>query len=213
MAQVLHIPEEVAQSVFDKVRSGEKKEMLLSLKNRNGALLDLLVCGTTIFSPQGEYSGQNLLLRTLVESDYTLDDKLDAYQRSIVVYLQKSCGIDEDGEKKKLLLDYYLAYLKQLYNFVYHTGGGHLGVVFLANLEQTAREHQWQFQFDPQNPSDYSEYSLVVLRKELPVLVETARRFASQLTDPESVETEMQAISSQFSEDVHKNVVYCNKMG
>ena len=98
-----------------------------------------------------------------------------------------------------------------MYNFVYHTGGGHLGVLFLANLEQTAKEHQLRFQFDPQSLPDYTEYSLGVLQEELPVLLETARRFASHLTDPESVETEMQAISSQFSEAVRKNVAYCNK--
>jgi hypothetical protein len=94
------------------------------------------VSGTAIFSPAGEYSGQNLLLRTLVESDYTIDDKLTGYQKSIVNYLMQICGDNEETEIKELLMDYYLAYLKQLYNFVYRTGGGHLGLLFLETLDK-----------------------------------------------------------------------------
>jgi hypothetical protein len=176
--------------------------------NRYGVPQDLFVSGTAIFSPAGEYSGQNLLLRTLVESDYTIDDKLTGYQKSIVNYLMQICGDNEETEIKELLMDYYLAYLKQLYNFVYRTGGGHLGLLFLENLGQTTKERQWQFQFDPKSLPTYAEYSLDVLREELPILVETAKRFASQLTDEKSVEAEVQAISAQFSEAVHRNVAY-----
>jgi hypothetical protein len=210
-AEVLHIPEEVARPILDKIRNGEKKEQLFAVKNRDGVLQDVFVGGTPIHSPKGEYSGQNLLLRTLVENDYTIDDKLNEYQKSIVDYLMELCGNDEETEIKELLIDYYLAYLKQLYNFVYRTGGGHLGVLFLENLGQTSKAHQWQFQFDPKSLPTYAEYPLGVLQEELPVLLEMAKRFASQLTDEKSVETEVQAISAQFSEAVHRNVAYYSK--
>ena len=208
LAEILHIPEEGARSIFDKFRSGEKKEQPITAMNRYGVPQDLFVSGTAIFSPAGEYSGQNLLLRTLVESDYTIDDKLTGYRKSIVNYLMQICGDNEETEIKELLMDYYLAYLKQLYNFVYRTGGGHLGLLFLENLGQTTKERQWQFQFDPKSLPTYAEYSLDVLREELPILAETAKRFASQLTDEKSVEAEVQAISAQFSEAVHRNVAY-----
>lgn len=206
LAELLQVPEEVTQPIINKIRSGENKETQIAVKNRSGELQDVFISGMATFSPTREYLGQNLLLRTLVENDYTLDDRLDEQQKPIVHYLLKNCHNEEENEIKKLLIDYYLAYLKRLYNFVYQTAGGHMGLLFLESLRRTARDHQWQFLFDPQTTPNYADYSLKLLQDELPVLLETARRFATQMTDEKSVETEMQAISGQFSESVHKNV-------
>jgi hypothetical protein len=51
LAEILHIPEEVTQSIFDKIRSGEKKEQQIAVKNRSGVPQDVFVSGTAIFSP------------------------------------------------------------------------------------------------------------------------------------------------------------------
>lgn len=208
---LLHIPAEVAQSIIEKIHNGEKTEHCVTVKNRFGDEQAVFICGTAAFSTAREYLGQNILLRTLVANDYSLDNQLDDQQKAIVHLLLQTCKNGQEMEIKKLLLDYHLAFLRQLYNFVFHTGGGYLGVLFLANLDRTTKEHQWQFQFDPINPPNYAEYPVGVLRDELPVLVETARRFAAKLTDPGSVETELQAISAQFSEAVQKNVAFYSK--
>ncbi len=208
LAELLQVPRETVQPIIDNIRSGENTERCIAVKNRSGLTQDVFICGMAIFSLQREYTGENLLLRTLAESDYTLDDRLDEQQKSIVHYLLQKCSNAEEIGIKKLLIDYYLAFFKRLYNFVYQTGGGHMGLLFQENLKQTARERQWQFQFDPQSPPNYADYSLGLLREELPVLLESARRFATQLTDAKSVETEMQLISAQFSEAFHKNLAY-----
>jgi hypothetical protein len=208
LAELLQVPEEVVQPIFARIRGGENIEKCIAVKNRSGITQDVFISGMATFSSTGEYLGQNLLLRTLVESDYTLDDRLDEQQKPIVHYLLKKCHNDEEIEIKKLLIDYYLAFFKRLYNFVYQTAGAHMGVLFQDNLRQIAKEHQWQFQFDPQRPPNYAEYSLGQLRDELPVLLESARRFATHLTDAQSVEAEMQTISAQFSEAFQKNLAY-----
>jgi hypothetical protein len=211
-AGLLQIPEEVGQSVLDKIRGDEKAETQhIAVQNRYGVLQDVLVNGTAVSLPDGKFSGFNLMLRTLMDNDYTVDDKLDENQKSIISYLQQLSGNTEEPEIRKQLIDYYLAYIRQLYNLVFHTGGAHLGLVFLEYLQHTAEEHKWKFHFDPQTTQTNVDYPLVILRDELPTLLETAKRFASQLTDPSSVEIEMQLISSQFSEAVHRNVAYNSK--
>ena len=211
LAELLHVPQEVVQPILANIRRGENKENQFAVKNRSGVTQAVFINGMATYSTSGEYMGQNLLLRTIVESDYTLDDKLDEQQKSIVRYLLKKCHNNEEIEIKKLLIDYYLAFFKRLYNFVYQTGGAHMGVLFQENLRQIAKEHQWQFQFDPQRPPVYAEYSLGQLRDELPVLLESARRFATHLTDAQSVEAEMRAISAQFNEAFYKNLAYYSK--
>ena len=101
-----------------------------------------------------------------------------------------------------------VTYLKQLYNLEFRTGGAQLGLAFLEHLQQTAKEHQWPLEFDLETLLVNAEYELRLLREAFPVLLESARSFASQLTDANTIEAEMQSISSQFSEAVHKNVAY-----
>ncbi|MCK7519415.1 MAG: hypothetical protein MZV64_17630 [Ignavibacteriales bacterium] len=143
-----------------------------------------------------------------VENDYTLDEKLTKEQRSMVAYLRKASGSSERDQIRKLLLDYHLAYLKRLYNLAYRTGGAQLGHAFLDHLQQIDREHQWHLQFHPETLLNETDYQLSLLREALPILLHAAKRFVAQVTDPITVESEMQLVSSQFSEAVHKNVKF-----
>ena len=54
----------------------------------------------------------------------------------------------------------------------------------------------------------YTNYPLEVLREALPVLVDTAKQFASRITNAELVGAQMQKLTSQFSAAVHKDAAY-----
>ena len=209
IAELLHISQQDAQSVLDKIQSERKiTDHPVSVKNLFGISQGAYLSGIATISPNGEYSGCNLVLRVLVEGDYTLDERLSMEQKFMVSHLRKICGSNERNNIRNLLLDYHLAYLKQLYNLAFRTGGAQLSLAFLEHLRQTAKEHQWPLEFDLDTLLVNTEYELRLLREALPALLESARRLVSQLTDPNDVEAEMQSISSQFGEAVHKNVAY-----
>jgi hypothetical protein len=63
-------------------------------------------------------------------------------------------------------------------------------------------------QFHPESLIDNGDYQLSVLRKALPMLVDESRLFVSRLSDPKTVEIEMQEITSGFDQAVHRNVEY-----
>lgn len=212
LTSLLHITEQEAQSILNNIRSEKKiSDLPIQVKNRFGTLQDAYLSGLATASSNGEYSGCNLLFRTLVENDYALDEKLTQEEKLMASYLRRKSGSNERAQIRKLLLDYYLAYLKQLYNLAFRTGGAQLGLAFLEHLEQTAEEHQWPLEFDLETLLVDTEYELSLLREAFPILLESSRLFTTQLIDSITVEVEMQSISSQFSEAVHQNVMYYSK--
>ncbi len=209
LSELLGIPQQEAQTILDKIQRERKiTDQPILLGNHSGVSRQALLCGIATFSPDGKYSGCNLVMRIPVENDYTLDEKLTKEQRSMVAYLRKASGSSERDQIRKLLLDYHLAYLKRLYNLAYRTGGAQLGHAFLDHLQQIDREHQWHLQFHPETLLNETDYQLSLLREALPILLHAAKRFVAQVTDPITVESEMQLVSSQFSEAVHKNVKF-----
>ena len=124
----------------------------------------------------------------------------------MVSHLRKISGSSERDQIRKLLLDYHLAYLRQLSNLAFRTGGAQLSLAFFEYLQEIDMEHQWQLQLHPETLVQYGDYQLTLLREALPLLLDEAKTFVSKLTDPTTVEAEMQLIHTQFSEAVHGNV-------
>ena len=81
----------------------------------------------------------------------------------------------------------------------------------LDDMQAMAENRGWYLKFNPQTIIDGESASLDSLREALPVLLETAKRFVSHLSDEVTIDIVIQEISSQFSEAVHKNVAYYNK--
>jgi hypothetical protein len=209
LAEVLNVHPDQAQVMID-ILKNEKKitDHLVLVEGRPGVSEEAYLTGLMTVSPDGDCTGYNLVLRILVEGDYTLDRILTKEQAFMVSHLRRTCGSKERDQIRTLLLDYHLAYLKQLYNIAYRTGGGQLSQALLDRLQEIDREHQWGLQFDTENLINPGDYQLNLLRTALPALVEEARRFVSQLSDPKTVELEIQNISSQFQAAVHRNVEY-----
>lgn len=84
-------------------------------------------------------------------------------------------------------------------------------LAFWGHLQQTTKEHQWPLEFDLETLLVNADFELRLLREAFPILLESAKGFVSQLTDSNTVEVEMQRISSQFSEAVHESVLYYSK--
>lgn len=207
-AELLQLPPAEAQSILSAIQNeGKIADQPVLVTNRLGASQKAYLSGFALMTPEKNYSGCILMLRLLVEANYALDQSLTDYQKLMVRQVRQTSGSQEEAEIRKLLLDYYLAYLVSLQNLVFRTGGAQLSLVFLEYLQHTS-EHPWQLQFNPQNILTKADYPLSVLRKELPLLLDVAKQFAAQLTDSQSVEDEMQAVASQISEAVNKNVAF-----
>lgn len=208
---VLELTEQEDHAMREKIRVGKKlSDQLVRIKNHSGILQDGWICGVAIFTPQGEYSGANYLIRTQVENE-TLDNKLSESEKSEVRHFLASNISNENNEIRQLLLDYYLAYIKSLFNMAFHEGGATMSQLLLDELQSTAKNYGWQIKFNPQTILDGNAYPVDVLRSALPVFLETAKRFVTRITGPELVEAQLKELETQIGEAVHKNVAQYEK--
>jgi hypothetical protein len=211
LAEALHIHEDQARFLLDKIRREKRfTDHPLQVIEMSGKSKESYVNGVSL-NPQGEYRGCALVLRMLFEDDYSLDETLSEYQKSIISHFRQISESKERSHIRELLLDYHLAYLKRLYNLLFQAGGAPLSSAFLERLQQMAVKMKWPLEFSPETLITNADYELRLLREALPILLETGRQMASQLTDPDEVEFEMQSITSQFEGSVHKNVAFYMK--
>lgn len=204
---VVEFAQAEGRALKENIRVGKKfNDQLVHLRNPSGFLQDGLLCGLAIFSPQGEYSGANYLIRTYTENDHSLDGKLTDSEKSVVRHFMTHNISNEANEVKQLLLDYHLTYIKSLFNMAFHEGGATMSQLLLDELQYTAQLYGWPVKINPQTILDGEAYSLDTLRSALPVFLETSKRFVTRLTGPEEVDECLNELSAQIGDVVHRNV-------
>jgi chemotaxis signal transduction protein len=77
---------------------------------------------------------------------------------------------------------------------------------FLSELQSVAKQNNWQVAFGVDSLLDASALPLSELKKALPALFETAKRFVVRVTDSESANTIVQNVRSQFGDAALRNV-------
>jgi len=209
LAEALTVSEQDAGVILEKIRKdGRVADVPLKLRDSSGTLRDISVCGAAASKLKNEYSGSNILLRMRV-TESTFDEALSHESRSLARYLlDKSSSSSFKLEIKQFLSDYYLACIKSLLDIAFHQGGETLSQALLDRLQETANKNNWQIQFNPQTLMDSTNCPLEVLRVALPVLLETAKLFISEITDPVVVEARMKELSSRFSETIRRDVAF-----
>jgi hypothetical protein len=208
---VLELTEKEGYAVREKIRAGKKlSDQLVHIKNRSGIPQDGWLCGVAVFTPQDEYSGANYLIRTHVE-DEALDNELSESDKSLVRYFLTLNISNEDNEIRQLLLDYYLAYIKSLFNMAFHEGGATMSQLLLDELQSTAQKYGWQIQLNPHTIFDNNSYPVDVLRNALPVFLETSKLFVSRITGLALVDAQLQELRGQIGEAIHKNIARYGK--
>jgi hypothetical protein len=211
LADALTISEQNGHAIIEKLqKEGRVADLPLQVRDRSGALHEARLSGLAVNDSQKVYMGSNLLLRMRV-ADASFDDPLDQESRSMTRYLLVRSGSSYKAEIGQFLSDYYLAYIKSLLDMASHQGGTAISQALLDQMQETAIKHNWRMQFDLQTVLDSKDIPLEVLREALPVLLETARQFVSEITDPVVVEARLQEVSSQFSEIVHRDIARYEK--
>jgi hypothetical protein len=207
LLEAIGVSPEDASSLIGGLKENHVAKERELLVNTSSGRKPALVSGISIQNPQGEYSGVSLLLRMTTDGD-GLDDLLTEYQRGMVSSLLSKTGTKEkeEAEIKDLLSNYYLLYLKGIYNRVFSEGGSIMTDALLADLQATARRHGWQVGNDPDHLLDVSAMSLATTREALPVLFETARQFVTKTIDEPTVNTIVQDIRSQLGDRILKRI-------
>jgi hypothetical protein len=208
LAGLLGIPEQEESSIFEKIRGARKAVRIpVRVQSRLGASLEVDLIGMAIRDPQWRYQGSNLLLR-FQAPDPSFNRGLSEECRGMVQYLLKAGDYDIRSEVGRFLTDYYLVYLKSLFDIALQHGGNMAGQALLEQLTRVSRSHGWDIQFDLVTILDSREYSLEVLREALPTLLNAARQFVSQIVNPAVVHARMQTVRSQFDQVILNDVAY-----
>ena len=204
LKEALSLSDQQQNVIFHKFQTEKKlTDLPLCIRNRFGQERDGWLCGLAIMDSPHEQAGAIFLLRIFLNAD--ADQELSEYQRSMVPFLLEQCGSSEENSIQGLYLDYYLAYLKSLFNLVLREGGAAMSQAFLDELQAKAQENGWQLYFNPKTILEANMES-AKLGEALVALVESAKKFVSRLTDTGLVETEMQRVHEQFDEIVHRTV-------
>lgn len=205
-AEALTISAEDGRAIMNKIRAaGKVADLPIRVRNFSGAMQEMRVSGVAILNSQKGYMGCNLLLRMRVK-DASFDNVLDQPSRAMAKYLLERSGSNTKSEIAQFLLDYYLAFIKMLFDMAAREGGVATAAALLDTLQATADRRNWDIKFDAKNILEHTDYPLDVLREALPELLETAKKFVANLTDPASVEERMAAISAQFNDTVKRDI-------
>lgn len=206
LAGALGLPGEELLIIHGKLERDRKlTDYPVFLQNTSGISQKGWLCGLSIASRPHEYEGSIVVLRIFLEQE--ADQGLNQYERSLVPYVLERTGSSEYESIRLLLLDYYLGYIKSLFNLTLGEGGAAMSQALLDELQAHARQNGWQLHFNPQTILHSEVQSPVLLADALPALLEIAKRFVSQLTDEDTVEQEMKKIDEQFGEAVHTTVL------
>lgn len=170
---------------------------------------EVMISGVVVLNPQNQYSGVMLLVRLLIEEDYSLDHLLTDYEKAMVRALLSKTGTEknEQTEIRQLLADYYRAHLRAFYDRVFSEGGSIFAETFMTNLRATVKRQGWPVELQP-NSLDASNISVAEARKALPILLETARQFVSNFTDETSARSIIQQTRSNIGDSALRNISY-----
>lgn len=187
-------------------------DLPIQIPDRSGIQHEAWLSGIKIPDPQGQYSGSNFLFRIVVD-DNSFDKPLSHETRMMMKSMLDQCGSYYQDEVKQFLLDYYLSYIRYILDMASSQGGEAMCQSLLDRLQETAKKHGWQLQFNLHTILEGSDHSLAILREALPVLLDAATKFISSVLDPATVQTSLQELKSQIGEDVIRDVAYFGKAG
>lgn len=212
-AEALTLSPQNARQILDKLRAeGRIADFPVQIRNRSGSAQEVRISGLAITNSQKGYLGSNLLLRMRV-ADKSFDERLDSSSRAMIRFLLEKSGSSNKAEIAQFLADYYLAYFRALLEMASRQGGAALTQALLEALSEAAQTRGWQMRFNPQTILDPAEYPLETLREALPALLETAKKFVSNVADAGVVETRMKEVASRFSETVRRDIERYQRAG
>jgi hypothetical protein len=206
LGEALGLTHQAEAAINENIRLTKKLvDRSVRIAQPSGEIQEGWLCGMAIVTSQGEYSGANYLLR-MVSPAGVLDNNLSDSEKSVARFLLNQNLCVETRQIRQLLLEYYLAQIKLLYNLAFQEGGAALTQSLLDELQAVAQKHSWPLLFKPQAILEQADYPLDLLRMALPVFLETASLYVTEITDEELVRTQLQTLKSQMGEALHQNV-------
>jgi len=213
LGTVLGIPDRQIQAIHAAVSTQKKiTDQPVQIRSVDGMLHQAWLSGVASYGQVNGYQGTTFVLRFLME-DEDFDAVNSAYDRSLVPSILSATSSSEQQQISNLLVEYYLALIKALFNLTYREGGAILSQNFLDHLSDMITANQWELKVDAVNIIENTGASIETLKKALPELLAAAKKFCARLTDDQTVDSHLQMILSQFGETVRRNVLHLEKTG
>ncbi len=213
LGTVLGIPDRQIQAIHAAVSTQKKiTDQPVQIRSVDGMLHQAWLSGVASYGQVNGYQGTTFVLRFLME-DEDFDAVNSAYDRSLVPSILSATSSSEQQQISNLLVEYYLALIKALFNLTYREGGAILSQNFLDHLSDMITANQWELKVDAVNIIENTGASIETLKKALPELLAAAKKFCARLTDDQTVDSHLQMILSQFGDTVRRNVLHLEKTG
>lgn len=186
LARAAGMAVESAAALISKIKSKKViPEEVVTINTRFGQMKAFL-SGQTLSTPEGTYAGEILLFR-LVLDDYSIDDLLSEYEKSLIRSVIKKAGVPEENEIKVLLTTYHTTLLKGFIDTIENEGGHVLGKSVSANLNLEIAKFGWQITIDSDGRISTGNLPLNEIKKILHDVITKARQITTEFTNEATV--------------------------
>jgi hypothetical protein len=206
LAELLGISAPAGAYINDQLKL-EKKITDLPVEIEKSAVgkVQAWLCGIAVFNPQGSYSGSNLLLSIPVDSE-AYNELLNPEKRLMAERLLDVTGSQYRECIDPFLVSYYTPFFKGLHGMAAAQGGEKMSAAFQEELGRCAEANGWDIRFHPETGLIVGNCAGEGLKKALPALLESARKFTALVTDQGSVDGEVEKIKGRFGEEVRREM-------
>jgi hypothetical protein len=204
---VLGLPVNKANEVVSRIKTNRvMEEETVTVNTRLGSK-EVQISGQSISSPDGEYIGEILLIRLFME-DFTMDQGLTDYEKSIIRSVITKSGSREQSEIKNLLLRYYSSYIKAYHNLAVSEGGEAMADSVIKRLKTQAAEAGRQIDLNHEGFIDNHNLPLEQIRPILSTMQATARKIVKEITDEEAVKKAEEDVWAKLDPAMQKRILY-----
>lgn len=210
LTQALGIaPEDEGFILGELQAKGLLRERAFTARTRFGRR-EILVSGAVALYPQPVTSGIVLVVRLLVEEDYSLDGTLTAHERELLQEMLSRTGAlaIEEEQIKRLLGSFYQAHLSTFYNLAFAEGGGILADAFVAALQSAGRRAGCAIAVGAGARVEAGRLPVAELQRCLRLLFETGESFAEGLVGASAAQALVRQTRERFGERSLRNVAH-----
>jgi len=208
LAEVLPFkPSEILEIKSTLTSRGKFADLPMEVVDRKGKNRLAKLSGISMLDSQKVFSGALVVLRIGSEAN-NLDLELSDYQRSLIVQVRTRSGSIETRNVCAFLHAFFLPFFKRGYELMLENAGYQQGVNFEEFLNRESAKNNWKVKFESGSVSIDENITPGQLIQQLPAMLATSRTQLDKMSDPESVDIEVQKIKSGFSEEVMNNYYY-----
>ncbi len=208
LAALLKLKPAEKDLILDALRlKGTFSDLQVQVSNTHNELIPVKISGLSLHDPQKNFIGGLLVLR-MVSPVNNLDSLMTEYQASIAKQVRLKSGSREEDAVCTFLREYYSPFINRIREMVFQFGGPQQGMSFMEYINQQAALNEWKLKVTLTTLEALETITPSELTGNLNALMAAARGQLERMTEPATIDTELNNLTAKFTDDVINNLRY-----